>query len=115
MQFYYESLKEIKSKGTTIFAEDCSDLSIDQIKLLSDVIKSKHNNSISILLNKDNKKINCYVGVSKQCKHRYNAKQIIKEVNDKFSSRGGGSDTFANSLIENQTINNILDYVKKTL
>jgi len=82
---------------------------------LSDVIKSKHNNSISILLNKDNKKINCYVGVSKQCKHRYNAKQIIKEVNDKFSSRGGGSDTFANSLIENQTINNILDYVKKTL
>ncbi|MBJ40861.1 MAG: alanine--tRNA ligase [Gammaproteobacteria bacterium] len=115
VQFYYESLKEIKSKGTTIFAEDCSDLSIDQIKLLSDVIKSKHNNSISILLNKDNKKINCYVGVSKQCKHRYNAKQIIKEVNDKFSSRGGGSDTFANSLIENQTINNILDYVKKTL
>ncbi len=105
----------VKSKQTTIFTQDCSELSIDQIKLLSDVIKSKHDDSISILLHKDNDKINCYVGVSKQCKHRYNAKQITKEVNDKFSSKGGGSDTFASSLIENQTITNILDYVKKIL
>ena len=114
-QFYYKSLKMVKSKQTTIFTQDCSELSIDQIKLLSDVIKSKHDDSISILLHKDNDKINCYVGVSKQCKHRYNAKQITKEVNDKFSSKGGGSDTFASSLIENQTITNILDYVKKIL
>tara|TARA_B100001996_G_scaffold211527_1_gene162353 strand:- start:1111 stop:3669 length:2559 start_codon:yes stop_codon:yes gene_type:complete len=114
-ELYYKSLKETKNKNTSIFAQDCSELSIDQIKLLSDVIKSKHDDSISILLNKDNNKINCYVGVSKQCKHRYNAKQITKEVNDKFSSKGGGSDTFASSLIENQTITNVLDYVKKIL
>ena len=53
-------------------------------------------------LERDQKIINCYVGVSKQCKHRYNAKKIIEELNVKFSSKGGGSPTFGSSVILNQ-------------
>ena len=66
------------------------------------------------MLKKDQEVINCYVGVSKQCKHRYNAKKIIEELNIKFSSKGGGSPTFGSSVILNQDINIILDYISKS-
>ena len=82
---------------------------------MSDLIKNQHENSISILLKKNLEVINCYVGVSKQCKHRYNAKKIIEELNIKFSSKGGGSPTFGSSVILNQDTNIILDYISKIL
>ena len=65
---------------TKLYLADCSDIEINQIKILSDLIKNQHENSISVLLRKNQKIINCYVGVSKQCKHRYNAKKIIEEL-----------------------------------
>ena len=114
---YYYKLNSLTdtSSDTKIFIENCSDLSNDQIKLLSDIIKSKNSNSISVLLNEDPTKINCYVGVSKGCKHRYNAKQIIQLLNDKFSSKGGGSDTFATAIIKDVTSADVLNYIKQTL
>ena len=61
----------------------------EQIKMLSDLVKNQYDNSISIFtIVENNKVINCYVGVSKQCKHGYNAKKIIEEINKKFSSKG---------------------------
>ena len=83
--------------------------------MLSDLIKNEHENSISVLLKKNQKTINCYVGVSKQCKHRYNAKKIIEELNVKFSSKGGGSPTFGSSVILDQDISIILDHISKAL
>ena len=112
--YYYKLSASIDEKSNTdIFIDNCSDLSTDQIKLLSDVIKSKNSNSISVLLNKDSSIINCYVGVSKGCKHRYNAKQIISELVSKFSAKGGGSPTFGTSVIKNQKASTIIEYIKE--
>ena len=106
---------ELTDSKTKLYLADCSDIEINQIKMLSDLIKNEHENSISVLLRKNQKIINCYVGVSKQCKHRYNAKKIIEELNIKFSSKGGGSPTFGSSVILNQDINIVLDYISKAL
>jgi alanyl-tRNA synthetase len=106
---------ELNDSKTKLYLADCSDIETNQIKILSDLIKNQHENSISVLLKKDQEIINCYVGVSKQCKHGYNAKKIIEELNVKFSSKGGGSPTFGSSVILNQDANVILDYVSKVL
>ena len=110
--FKLQSIEHSRSK-TLFFIENCSDLSTDQIKLLSDEIKGKNTNSISILLEERDDKINCYVGVSKQCKHGYNAKQIISELVSKFSAKGGGSPTFGTSVITGQKISVVLNFVKE--
>ena len=68
------------SSNTNLFIEDCPNITSEQIKILSDLIKSKFNNSISIFTIVENNKISCYVGVSKLCKHLYNAKQIVEEI-----------------------------------
>ena len=114
---YYHKLNSSidSSSATKIFIENCSDLLADQIKLLSDVIKNKNSNSISILLHEDLQKINCYVGVSKGCKHRYNAKQIISELISKFSAKGGGSSTFGSSVIVDQSTSTVIEYVKELM
>ena len=116
-KLYFEkiSFKKNKIKQTFCYIEDCSDISIDQIKILSDVVKTNHKDSISVLLKHSKDIINCYVGVSKQCKHRYNAKQIIEELSKKFMSKGGGSPTFATSVIPNQDAKTIIDYLNKIL
>ena len=116
-KLYFEkiSFKKNKIKQTFCYIEDCSDISIDQIKILSDVVKANHEDSISVLLKQSKDIINCYVGVSKQCKHRYNAKQIIEELSKKFMSKGGGSPTFATSVIPNQDAKTIIDYLNKIL
>ena len=93
---------ELNDSKTRLYLADCSDIEINQIKIVSDLIKNQYENSISVLLKKDQEVINCYVGVSKQCKHGYNAKKIIEELNVKFSSKGGGSPTFGSSVILNQ-------------
>ena len=112
---YYSKLQSIENdtSKTLFFIENCTDLSIDQIKLLSDNIKSKNNNSISILLKEDSDKINCYVGVSKDCKHGYNAKQIISQLVSDFSAKGGGSPTFGTSVIIGQKTSVVLNYIKE--
>ena len=107
--------QELKVSKAKLYLADCSDLEVNQIKMLSDLIKNQYENSISFLLKKNLKVINCYVGVSKQCKHGYNAKKIIEELNKKFSSKGGGSPTFGSSVILNQDIKVILDYINKIL
>jgi len=114
--YYYKlsSKEEITSK-TLIFIENCSDLSADQIKLLGDSIKSKNNNSLSVLIREENNIINCYVSVSKECKHRYNAKQIISELVSEFSAKGGGSPTFGTSVITDQKASVIMQHIEEFL
>jgi alanyl-tRNA synthetase len=114
--YYYKlsSKEEIASK-TLLFIENCSDLSGDQIKLLGDSIKSKNYNSISVLIREENNIINSYVSVSKECKHRYNAKQIISELVSKFSAKGGGSPTFGTSVITGQKASVVMKYIEEFL
>lgn len=114
--YYYKLIPtEDKASDTLFFFEDCSDLSADQIKLLGDSIKSKNNNSISVLVKEYSNTINCYVSVSKKCKHRYNAKQIINELVSKFSAKGGGSPTFGTSVITDQKASVLMKYIEEFL
>ena len=78
-------------------------------------MKTQYQDSVSIFCRPADNEINCFVGVSKGSKHRYNAKQIIQLLNDKFSSKGGGSDTFATAIIKDVTSADVLDYIKQTL
>ncbi len=110
-QLYYHSIDCISSNQTNIFIDDCGDLTIDQIKLLSDVIKSKSSDSISILLKNIPNGISCLIGVSKKCKHVYNAKKIISELMKKFDCKGGGSDTYASCIITGEKISTLKDFV----
>ncbi len=114
---YFEKISSSKSKikNTFCYIEDCSDISEHQIKILSDIIKTKYEDSISILLKETKNIINCYVGVSKQCKHRYNAKQIVEELNKKFISKGGGSPTYGTSVISNQESESVIGFINKIL
>ena len=103
------------SSNTSLFIEDCPSITSEQIKILSDLVKSKFNNSISIFTIVENNKISCYVGVSKLCKHLYNAKQIVEEINKKFSSKGGGSNTFATAIIPGKEPKKVLNYLRELL
>ena len=103
------------SSNTNLFIEDCPNITSEQIKILSDLIKSKFNNSISIFTIVENNKISCYVGVSKLCKHLYNAKQIVEKINKKFSSKGGGSNTFATTIIPGKEPKKVLNYLRELL
>ena len=107
--------KKIISEKTTFFLENLPDLDINQIKTLSDLVKTQYQDSVSIFCRPADNEINCFVGVSKGSKHRYNAKQIIQLLNDKFSSKGGGSDTFATAIIKDVTSADVLNYIKQTL
>ncbi len=117
ISLYYNQLKFTESTRykTVMYLKDCADLTIDQIKILSDLVKTKNKNSISVFMKDENKQINCYVGVSKQCKHSYNAKQIITQINEQFKSKGGGSETFGTSAVHGQSVDKIIDYLKTLL
>ena len=107
--------KKIIYNETIAFIENFSDLDSNQIRILSDLVKTKYKDSISIFCMNTNNEINCFVGVSKGSKHIYNAKQIVLMLNDKFDSKGGGSDTFATAIIKNVSSADILNYSKQIL
>jgi len=107
--------RETSESKTKIFIEDCSKLNVEQIKILSDLVKTKEANSISILLKEIKSKISCYVGVSKSSKHIYNAKQIVEMINKEFGAKGGGSETFATSIIIGTNHNTVFKFIEKIL
>ena len=110
--FDYRETDESKTK---VFIQDCSKLNVEQIKILSDLVKTKEANSISILLAEVKSKISCYVGVSKSSKHIYNAKQIVEMINKEFGAKGGGSETFATSIIIGANHNTVFKFIEKIL
>ena len=50
--------KDLKDSMTKLYLADCSDIEINQIKILSDLIKNQHENSISVLFKKNLEVIN---------------------------------------------------------
>ena len=110
-KLYYNSLKSILSKQTKIFIHECDDLTSNQMRMLSDVIKSEASDSISILFKDISNGISCLIGVSKKCKHVYNSKKIVSELMKKFDCKGGGSDSFASCIITRVKTDELKDFV----
>ena len=66
---------------------------------LIDIIKMK----INIGFKYANRVLNIiFIGVSKKCTHKYNAKKLLEILSKKYTLKGGGSDTFATLIIDVQ-------------
>ncbi len=103
-----------KTVGTSkIYIHHCKDLTTDQMKLLSDELKSKSTDSISILFKQNMKTINCVISVSKKCKHSYNSKKIIEEFKGKFDCKGGGSATFGSLVLTDEKVEAVESFILK--
>ncbi len=110
----FSTYKTIQIKDNlSLYIEELNDVDADEVKLLSDIIKSKNNKCISFLITSLENVIYCYISVSKNILSRYNAKRLSKDINDKFSGKGGGSETFSTCILNDVNIDNLKDYLKK--
>ena len=110
-KLYYNSIECTYSNQTKVFSHECDDLTHDQMRILSDVIKSKSSDSISILFKNTSNGISCLIGVSKNCKHVYNSKKIVTELMKKFDCKGGGGNSFASCIITEVKTDKLKDFV----
>ena len=101
--------------GIIIFIESLKDIDTNEIKLLSDIAKSKNDKCISFFIVPSPENLNCYISVSKNIISSYNAKKLSKMINDKFSGKGGGSDTFATSILSKCKSESVKKYIKETV
>ena len=84
------------------YTEFLSDLDSREIKLLADIIKSNNESSLCFLITTQSRNHHtCYISVSKNIISSYNAKSLSEKINNLFSGKGGGSDTFATCILEN--------------
>ena len=82
---------------------------------MSDIAKSKNDKCISFFIVSTPENLNCYISVSKNIISSYNAKKLSKMINDKFSGKGGGSDTFATSILSKCKSESVKKYIKETV
>ena len=108
------SYKPLTTKdGIVIFIELLKGIDTDEVKHLSDIAKSKNDKCISFFIGVSSENLNCYISVSKNIISSYNAKKLAKMINDKFSGKGGGSDTFATSILSNSKSESLKKYIKE--
>ena len=107
----YQPIK-IKNK-ISLFIEELDNIDSNEVKLLSDIIKSNTSECISFFITSFDNSIYCYISVSKNILSSYNAKQLSKAVNDKFSGKGGGSDTFSTCILNDINTVDLKDYLKE--
>ena len=87
----------------------------NESRLLTDIIKSNHDKSLSFLLSKSKKNITCYICVSKNIISSYNAKNLSKELNTKFNGKGGGNDTFATVVLNDTNVDKIKTFITEII
>ncbi len=98
----YIKFKAKKIKKVICYTEFLSDLDSREIKLLADIIKSNNESSLCFLITTQSRNHHtCYISVSKNIISSYNAKSLSEKINNLFSGKGGGSDTFATCILEN--------------
>jgi alanyl-tRNA synthetase len=101
--------------NSTYIVEHFDNLDAGEIKLLSDIIKSRINKCIIFLIVVSKSNTTCYISVSKNIISSYNAKNLSKAINEKFSGKGGGSETFATSILTKITMDKLKGYIKEIL
>jgi alanyl-tRNA synthetase len=101
--------------NSTYIIEQFDNLDAGEIKLLSDIIKSRINKCIIFLIVVSKSNTTCYISVSKNIISSYNAKNLSKVINEKFSGKGGGSETFATSILTKIKMDKLKGYIKEIL
>ena len=101
---YFKILKNIEDKNMLskfnfqVFYQDYVEGKI--LKNILEEIKSTQEKLILIILQKNNKKIEIYALVTKDCFDVISAKDIISTLNESIGSSGGGRDEFAQAGID---------------
>ena len=108
-------IKNKTSNNSTYIIEQFDNLDAGEIKLLSDIIKSRINKCIIFLIIVSKPNTTCYISVSKNIISSYNAKNLSKVINEKFSGKGGGSETFATSILTKIKMDKLKGYIKEIL
>ena len=101
---YFKILKNIEDKNMIskfnfqVFYQDYVEGKI--LKNILEEIKSTQERLILIILQKNNKKIEIYALVTKDCFDVISAKDIISTLNESIGSSGGGRNEFAQAGID---------------
>lgn len=112
----YKGYSGINLKDNVICFIECNDnLDSNESRLLTDIIKSNHDKSLSFLLSKFKKNITCYICVSKNIISSYNAKNLSKQLNTKFNGKGGGNDTFATVVLSDTNVDKIKTFITEII
>ena len=112
----YKGYSGMDLKNNVICFIECVDnLDSNESRLLTDIIKSNHDKSLSFLLSKSKKNITCYICVSKNIISSYNAKNLSKELNTKFNGKGGGNDTFATVVLNDTNVDKIKTFITEII
>lgn len=91
-----QSVKDsIEINGVRIVSLFVEDLTLEELRRLSDFIRDKAKNSIAILGTEREKKGTMLVAVSKGLESRFSAKEIVARISEKYGGRGGGSQLMA--------------------
>ncbi|MDR1375770.1 MAG: alanine--tRNA ligase [Holosporaceae bacterium] len=93
--FALEKMQVTAKNGLTICSLTVSDFSVDELRSLNDVIRSKDPSAIVIILGQNDDKISLLVSVGKDLQNRYNAGQILKVGLGPLNGNGGGSAALA--------------------
>ncbi|MCX8110613.1 MAG: alanine--tRNA ligase, partial [Syntrophorhabdaceae bacterium] len=91
-----EALKAAKTKdGAKIISMFLDDAKPDELRKVSDIIRSKEKKSIVAVGSNSEDKGIIIVAVSKDLQKQYNAGKIIKTLTERFNGKGGGSPQIA--------------------
>ena len=89
------------NKQEVIFAE-FKDFTIQELKAAVDIIKERKTSYIACLISQESDKTNIVVAISQDNVKNYQSNDIIKDMNTKFNSRGGGKPEIAQSTSSNK-------------
>ena len=103
------------TKNIPYFIERFDDLNSDEIKLLSDITKSQIKQCIVFFVVTISNNTTCYISVSKNIISSYNAKNLSNAINEKFSGKGGGSETFATCILAKIDMKEFKEFITEIL
>jgi len=103
------------TKDIPFYIETFDNLNTDEVKLLSDIIKSQVNKCIIFVITKTINNTSCYISVSKNIISSYNAKNLSKAINEKFAGKGGGSETFSTCIMDQIDIKDFKGFITEIL
>lgn len=96
--------KAIEKDGVKIVSIFVENTKADDLRKMTDIIRSKTKNCIALVGTKDETKGMFVVAVSKEIQNSYNAGRIVKKISEKYKGRGGGSPQIAQGGVPSEVL-----------
>lgn len=88
-------IRKIDTDKAPVWAVLVDDYTIDELRDLNDVLKTRYPSEIIALVDQNGDKFSMIITVGRNLQKQFNAGSILKKCIGKFGGRGGGSATFA--------------------